>query len=97
MNAMNIHPEFEGEPMTFSSVQRRPFMQRMSFLQHMPLSAAYLCQDCNCIGNCSEQCPACASAALIGLAGVLNRKQVEEAPQMNRMLPRRAYSDHIAA
>jgi len=47
-------------------------------MQHMPLTRAYLCQDCNCIGNCAEQCPACASEALIGLAGVLNREAVDE-------------------
>jgi hypothetical protein len=47
-------------------------------MQHMPLTCAYLCQDCNCIGNCAEQCPACASQALIGLANVLNRESREE-------------------
>jgi len=51
-------------------------------MQHMPLSQAYLCQDCNCVGNCPAQCPACASAALIGLDGVLNRK-AEETAQMS--------------
>jgi hypothetical protein len=52
----------------------------MKFLsmQHMPLTRAYLCQDCNCIGNCAVQCPACASEALIGLAGVLNREAANE-------------------
>ncbi len=50
-------------------------------LQHMPLTRAYLCQDCDCIGNCAEQCPACASQALIGLAGVLNREPEEEVQQ----------------
>jgi hypothetical protein len=55
----------------------------MSFLsmQHIPLKRAYLCQDCNCIGNCARQCPACASEALIGLAGVLNREANNEAQQ----------------
>jgi hypothetical protein len=43
-------------------------------MQHIPLMRAYLCQDCSCIGNCAEQCPACASEALINLAGVLNRE-----------------------
>ena len=47
-------------------------------MQHMPLTRAYLCEDCDCIGNCAEQCPACASRALIGLAGVLNREEKEE-------------------
>jgi ferredoxin len=49
-------------------------------LQHMPLTSAYLCQDCNSIGNCARQCPACASEVLMGLAGVLNR-EVEQVPQ----------------
>lgn len=46
----------------------------MPMLQHIPLTSAYLCQDCNCIGNCARQCPACASEVLMGLAGVLNRE-----------------------
>jgi len=57
-----------GEQMTFVS------------MTHMPLTRAYLCQDCNCIGNCAEQCPACASTALMGLAGVLNREEKEGVP-----------------
>jgi hypothetical protein len=40
---------------------------------HIPLESAYLCQDCNCVSNCSRRCPACASEVLMGLAGVLNR------------------------
>ena len=47
-------------------------------IQYMPLASAYLCEDCNCVGNCAEQCPACASEALMGLAGVLNREQSHE-------------------
>ena len=46
----------------------------MLMLQHIPLTSAYLCQDCNCIGNCARQCPACASEVLMSLAGVLNRE-----------------------
>ena len=42
-------------------------------MQHIPLAKAYLCPNCNCIGNCSEQCPACASKALMGLANLLDR------------------------
>jgi hypothetical protein len=42
--------------------------------QHIPLTAAYLCQDCDCVGNSSMRCPACASEVLLGLAGVLDRK-----------------------
>jgi ferredoxin len=40
---------------------------------HIPLTSAYLCQDCNSVGNCSTQCPACASTALMNLSTVLNR------------------------
>ena len=49
-------------------------------LQHIPLISAYLCQDCNSIGNCARQCPACASEVLMSLSGVLNR-EVEEVAQ----------------
>jgi ferredoxin len=42
-------------------------------MQHMPLTSAYLCQDCNSVGNCASQCPACASEVLMGLAAVLDR------------------------
>jgi hypothetical protein len=44
-------------------------------LQLIPLSTAYLCQDCSCVGNCPHQCPACASGVLMGLANILDRKQ----------------------
>jgi hypothetical protein len=43
--------------------------------QHIPLMSAYLCQDCECVGNSATQCPACASSALLGLACVLNREE----------------------
>lgn len=52
-------------------------------MQHMPLSSAYLCEDCHCVGNCAEHCPACASAALIGLAGILNRETPREKVQVS--------------
>lgn len=65
MSILNQPGEYRGKHMTFVS------------MQHMPLTSAYLCQDCNCVGNCAQQCPACASEALIGLAGVLNRKTDE--------------------
>jgi hypothetical protein len=40
---------------------------------HIPLSSAYLCQDCSSVGNCSKHCPACASAVLMALSVVLDR------------------------
>jgi hypothetical protein len=54
--------------------------EHMTFLsmQHMPLSSAYLCEDCHCVGNCAGQCPACASTALLCLAGILNREETAE-------------------
>ena len=44
-------------------------------MEHIPLSSAYLCQDCNSVGNCSNQCPACASSVLISLATILDREE----------------------
>ncbi len=56
-------------------------------MQHMPLSSAYLCEDCHCVGNCAEQCPACASTALMSLSGILNRKLPLQEPQVNFSRP----------
>jgi hypothetical protein len=63
--------------MNFQYVRRGDWGERMTFvsMQHMPLNSAYLCQDCNAVGNCAVQCPACASEALMGLASVLDRKE----------------------
>ena len=44
-------------------------------LNHIPLNSAYLCLDCDAVGNSSMRCPACASEVLIGLAGVFQRKE----------------------
>ncbi len=41
---------------------------------HFLLTSAYLCQDCNSVGNSSMSCPACASTALMNLSTVLDRK-----------------------
>lgn len=60
-------------------------------LQHIPLKSAYLCQDCDCIGNSAVQCPACASTALLGLSSVLNRQDVEFAMP----IPEYAYSTSV--
>ena len=48
-------------------------------MQLIPLWSAYLCQDCSCVGNNAKQCPGCASAALLGLASVLDREPKKEA------------------
>jgi hypothetical protein len=52
-------------------------------LQHIPLKSAFLCQDCDCVGNSATRCPACASNALMNLAAVLNRNEVEADVAMN--------------
>jgi hypothetical protein len=44
-------------------------------MNHIPLKTAYLCQDCDAVGNNAMQCPACASQVLMGLAGVFDRKE----------------------
>jgi hypothetical protein len=60
-------------------------------MQHIPLSSAYLCQDCNCVGNCAGQCPACASSVLMNLSGVLDREvEREEHQAVNYAFPRAA-------
>jgi hypothetical protein len=46
-------------------------------MQYIPLMSAYLCQDCDCVGNSANHCPACASTALLNLASVLNRGEME--------------------
>ena len=40
----------------------------------IPLQNAFLCQDCSRICESAKRCPFCTSAALLGLAGVLNRE-----------------------
>lgn len=50
--------------------------------QYIPLTNAYLCQDCDAIGDNSMRCPACASEVLMGLAGVLDRKEKVEASNL---------------
>jgi hypothetical protein len=58
-------------------------------MQHIPLKSAYLCQDCNCIGNCSMQCPACASTAVMNLSSVLDREEaMVERHEMTLSFPR---------
>lgn len=51
---------------------------------YIPLNSAYLCQDCNAVGNNSMQCPACASEVLMGLASVFDHR--EEVPASNLFL-----------
>jgi primosomal protein N' len=55
-----------------------------AMMNYIPLNSAYLCQDCNAVGNSSTRCPACASEVLMGLAGVFDRK--EEVGALNLIL-----------
>jgi hypothetical protein len=50
-------------------------MMKIDLMNHFPLNSAYLCQDCDAVGNSSMRCPACASSVLLGLAGVFNRRE----------------------
>ena len=58
-------------------------MNRIS-MQLIPLSTAFLCQDCSVVGNSPYQCPACASGVLMGLASILDRKQEKKSRTRNR-------------
>jgi hypothetical protein len=63
-----------------SLITKRPGEPMPSMPHYIPLASAYLCTDCNCVSNCSRSCPACASEALMGLSGILNR-EVEDIQQ----------------
>ena len=57
-------------------------------LQHIPLKSAYLCPDCNAIGNSSRRCPACACEVLLSLAGILDREEAETIPKSSFVMRR---------
>ena len=42
---------------------------------HFPLDNAYLCEDCDHVGNNSKSCPSCASGSLMPLAPYLNKSE----------------------
>jgi hypothetical protein len=67
-------PEMEHKTMTCDAPQL------------IPLTRAYLCQDCDSIGTYSTHCPACASRVVMGLASVLDRK-VESEIESLRVFP----------
>ena len=78
---LRAHQPKQGSPLRgeyVSKIHRTGEPMTSPMLQHIPLTNAYLCQDCDCVGNCATQCPACASSALLGLSCVLNRKGIEE-------------------
>ena len=46
---------------------------------HIPGALAFLCADCNSVGNSAVRCPACASGVVYPLLNLLERKPVEGA------------------
>jgi hypothetical protein len=57
-----------------------------SQLVHLPLSRAFLCQDCSEIGNSANWCPACSSTALLPLARVLDRTaEIKPVPMLGEV------------
>ena len=49
----------------------------MTDIIHLPLRQAFLCANCQHIGNSNQACPACGDkTSLISLAGILNREQM---------------------
>lgn len=54
-------------------IGRVPVAPAVEEPRHILLPSAYLCQDCNAVGNQANRCPACASEVLMGLSAILNR------------------------
>ena len=63
-------PEKPGESMT------------SHLMNHIPLNSAYLCLDCDAVGNSAMQCPACASQVVMGLATVFQREEEFAEPSL---------------
>jgi hypothetical protein len=68
-------PEHQVTIMLSTASRRSGDVDSYLMLQHFPLASAYLCQDCNAIGNNANQCPACASEVLMSLSAILNREE----------------------
>jgi len=56
------------------------------FAGYIPLKRAWLCVDCNCISNASQECPACSSGALMNLSAVLNPKERIQLPALTQIV-----------
>ena len=80
-------PEHQVTVMLSTASRRSGDVASYLMLQHFPLSSAYLCQDCNAIGNNANQCPACASEVLMSLSAILNRPENEMAETPYSSLP----------
>jgi hypothetical protein len=49
--------------------------EKLGSLMAMHISQAYLCSDCNFIGNRSESCVKCASVSVMLLQPILDKKE----------------------
>ena len=47
-------------------------------LSHIPMERAYLCLDCEAVGNSAMNCPACAGGALLSLAAILHSPRLPQ-------------------
>jgi hypothetical protein len=70
---------------------------KFATMQHMPLMSAYLCPDCNCVGNSASHCPACNSAVLLSLSVVLNREEKVEPQRRGESRKYTAVVRHLGA
>ncbi len=50
----------------------------MKFDSFMPLDSAYLCVDCDVVGDNSKACACCGSQALLSLGRILGRRPAPE-------------------
>lgn len=62
----------------------------MTELHYFQLKAAFLCLDCDCVGNSACYCPVCCSTSLLSLAKLLNRAQeiAQDATPSDSLAPR---------
>ena len=82
--------------MLSTAVKKSSDVASYLMLQHFPLSSAYLCQDCNAIGNNANQCPACASEVLMNLSAILNRDEASMVQSQYSSLPTLTMSSNRA-
>jgi hypothetical protein len=70
-----LYPRIKGQGRNRSMPEISGEFMESATVNHFPLNSAYLCQDCDTVGNNGTQCPACASHALMGMAVVFGRKE----------------------
>jgi len=51
----------------------------------IPINAAYICQDCDHVGNRAEKCTKCSSVSVMGLAKVINREVKPPSERVQKM------------